>query len=129
MAAIGNLAASLDININKYATCVLSIAWTTNDSPPVPIDLSNATAMLQIRASTASANILYQATTNNARIKLHTLIGTITVTIPAADTGGFVFDNAVYDLVVKLNTGEVRRVLEGNVYVLPGVSVIVPPTP
>jgi hypothetical protein len=79
------------------------------------------TAAMQIKAYALSSTVLYDAGAAND-IALGGTAGTITLTIPAADTEGFTWWNGVYDLVITDSYGVATRVLEGQVTVSPGVT-------
>jgi hypothetical protein len=112
--------------INQYATFTRIFIWTagtcgcgTVGASSGPVDLTGYTANLQIRAFPLDIIILYDAST---KIVLGGVAGTITLTIPATDTGGFTWWQGVYDLILTDSSGVVTRLLQGYVTVIPGVT-------
>lgn len=80
-----------------------------------PVDLTGATARMNIRAQVGGA-VLLDLTTDNGGLAI-TGPGTITRTISAADTAAITWASAVYDLEVQYPDGTVQRYLQGIVTV------------
>jgi hypothetical protein len=91
---------------------------TVGASPSV-VDLTGFTATMQIRAFPLSSTVLYDATTD---LTLGGTAGTITLTIPSANTETFTWWTGVYDLLLISSGGIVTPFLQGTVTVMPGVS-------
>jgi hypothetical protein len=77
---------------------------------------------MQIRQTVQSGTILFEASTTNGLIVLGGTDGTIALTIPASDTGGFTWLKGVYDLNLASSGGVVTRLLQGSVLVSPEVT-------
>lgn len=86
-----------------------------------PVDLTGATARMQIRAQVGGA-VLLELTTANGGLAL-TGPGTITRTLSAAQTAALTWGEAVYDLEVEYADGTVQRYLQGDVTVSREVTV------
>lgn len=110
------------------------ITYTDNNGNAV--NLAAWTAKLQIRSSYSSATVLLELSTTNGKITLGT-DGTIRLVFSAADTGGLTVGNLAlsniqnlgpaaqigfYDLLLTDQSGEVTRLVEGPVYLAPGVT-------
>lgn len=80
-----------------------------------PVDLTGATARMQIRAQIGGA-VLLELTTENDGLAI-TGPGTITRTISATQTAGLTWTDGVYDLEVEYSDGTVQRYLQGAVTV------------
>lgn len=80
-----------------------------------PVDLTGATARMQIRAQVGGA-VLLELTTANGDLAF-TGPGTITRTLSAAQTAALTWTEAVYDLEVEYADGTVQRYLQGTVTV------------
>lgn len=80
-----------------------------------PVDLTGATARMQIRDQIGGQELL-ELTTDNGGLAI-TGPGTITRTISAADTAAIAWASAVYDLEVQYPDGTVQRYLQGTVTV------------
>lgn len=86
-----------------------------------PVDLTGATARMQIRAQLGGA-VLLELTTENGALAI-TGLGTITRTLSAAQTAALAWTEAVYDLEVQYPDGTVQRYLQGAVTVSREVTV------
>jgi len=86
-----------------------------------PVDLTGATARMQIRAQVGGA-VLLELTTANGDLAF-TGPGTITRTLSAAQTAALTWTEAVYDLEVEYADGTVQRYLQGAVTVSREVTV------
>lgn len=85
-----------------------------------PVDLTGATARMQIRAGVGGA-LLLELTTENDGLAI-TGPGTLTRTLSAAQTAALAWTEAVYDLEVEYADGTVQRYLQGAVTVGPEVT-------
>lgn len=99
--------------LEQGATLVRSFIY--HDSNDQVVNLTGATARLQIRPYVSSGQTLLELTTANGKLVIDGAAGKITMTITPADTDGIDFDTAVYDLEV-VQGGSVTRLLEGTVY-------------
>lgn len=86
-----------------------------------PVDLTGATARMQIRAGLGGA-LLLELTTENDGLAI-TGPGTLTRTMSAAQTAALTWTEAVYDLEVEYADGTVQRYLQGAVTVSREVTV------
>lgn len=83
-----------------------------------PVDITGWTADMQIRKVKHSATVLAEYTTlSGGFITLDGPNGNILLDVPATQTAGYVFGQAVYDLYVSDLSGRKFRVAEGNVIV------------
>lgn len=80
-----------------------------------PVDLTGATARMQIRAGLGGA-LLLELTTENDGLAI-TGPGTLTRFLSAAQTAALAWAEAVYDLEVEYADGTVQRYLQGAVTV------------
>ena len=115
-----------DICVSMGATLSLVFTWTTSPGPgapvgsePTPVNLTGWTAAMQIRPYPLSSTLYYDASSN---ITLGGVAGTLSLSIPAATTEGFTWWRGVYDLLLTDPSGNVTRLLSGNVTVSAGVT-------
>ncbi|MBU0563401.1 MAG: hypothetical protein KJ945_08060 [Gammaproteobacteria bacterium] len=80
-----------------------------------PVDLTGATARMQVRAGLGGA-VLLELTTENSGLAI-TGPGTLTRTLSAAATAALTWTDGVYDLEVEYADGTVQRYLQGAVTV------------
>ena len=103
-------AQTYDITADQGAT--YSVVITYKNSNGTPINLTNYTARMQLRASYASTTAALSLTTENGRIALGGALGTITLTVAAATMETLEAKTYVYDL--ELITGAtIIRLLQG----------------
>lgn len=108
-------AASYDLMIEQGATFSQTVTW--KDANGVPVNLTGYSARMQFRPSVNAPTIYFSATSSDGRITLNGATGTITINISAAETTGFGFVSAVYDMELQSANGVVTRLLEGGVSV------------
>jgi len=115
------MSAALDLpNIEMGATYRHTLFWT--NQAKVPIDLTNATARMQIRSDVASPDILWQLTTEDGGILIVPSEGRISLFISAINTALLTTSGGVYDLEVVFSDGSVERLVEGSVAFSPEVT-------
>ncbi len=86
-----------------------------------PVDLTGASARMQIREQVGGA-VLLELTTENGGLAIAGP-GTITRTLSATQTAALAWTEAVYDLEVQYPDGTVQRYLQGAVTVSREVTV------
>jgi hypothetical protein len=70
---------------------------------------------MQVRATLESTQVVLELTTGNSKISLGGALGTVTLTVSAADMANVSADKYVYDLeLVAPTTGVVNRLVQGN---------------
>lgn len=111
----------LSLKIDQGATFTKVVTWKTG-KPPVPVDLTGATARMQIRATLEAPEVLLELTTTNGGITLGGVDGTVTLRIEATATAALTWRTGVYDLEVEFADHTVRRLLSGGVSVSPEVT-------
>ena len=115
-------AAKYDLYIEKGATYRQTLYWQIG-APPEPVDLTNFTARMKIRAAGPGGGTteLAELTTENSRIELSQEPGRIDLEITATDTETLMGLAGVYDLEL-VNGTEVTRLIEGEVRLSPEVT-------
>lgn len=104
-------AAKYKIKIEQGATYRKQFTWKAGG---VPVDLTGYTGRMQIRPDVTSSTIIADLTTENDGITIEAN-GVFNVFISATDTANLNFDTAVYDLELIAPSGDVQRMLEGDV--------------
>jgi hypothetical protein len=103
-------AQTYDITADQGAT--YSVVITYKNSNGTPINLTNYTARMQLRASYASVAAALTLTTENGRIALGGALGTITLNVAAATMETLEAKTYVYDLEL-VDGSTVIRLLQG----------------
>lgn len=113
-------AGTLDITIEQGATWQHSLTWNEYDenNPPTYVgavkDLTGYTARAQIRRKKRSDTFFIELTTENDRIFLGGVLGTIELALSAEETAALDFTTGVWDLELEKD-GIVIRLVEGAV--------------
>jgi hypothetical protein len=80
-----------------------------------PVDLTNCTARMQVRASVDSEDVLVEYTTTGGNLILDGTTGKVRLQIDHTDTAALDFEAGVYDLeIVQPSSTSVRRLMEGD---------------
>lgn len=111
---------NVQLFINQGST--FNRAFTWKDENAVAINLTGFSAKMQFRFNVNSKVVLAELSTLNGKIVLGGVLGTIELIIPALETTNFNWTKAIYDLELQSSTGEVFRVISGNVVVSPEVT-------
>lgn len=107
--------------IDQGATLVQRFVW--HDANDVPVPLTDYTARMQVRPSIESETVTLELTTENGRISLGGVNGTIDLLVQAADTAALEPGDYVYDLeMVETVGGIVTRLVWGDAVVTAEVT-------
>lgn len=113
------LAGSYDITVDQGAT--YSQVFTWKDSNGAAISLVGWTARMQVRQMPPVSATIIELTTENGRISLGGVAGTVTLTISAADSDDLPVGAFAYDLEL-INGSTVERLIMGSFTVRGEVS-------
>ena len=113
------MAARLRLDINQGETFRKPFVWKSGG---VPVNLTGYTARMQIRSDVDSPTIITSLTTENGGITVGNTDGAFALYISAADTALLNFDQGVYDVELVSASGDVRRIIQGDVYLSPEVT-------
>ena len=111
----------LNITIHQGASWDLTLTWKTGN-PSALVNLTGYTARMQIREKAISPNASATLTSSNGKIALGGVLGTVALSLSAADTSAIVPGNYVYDLEMVSPTGYVTRLVEGKARVTPEIT-------
>lgn len=101
-----------DLEIWKGQTFEKEFLWL--DSTSQPVDLSQATAKMQVRPTAMSSTVITELSTENGMIALNTPPGAIKLLIPADTSSAILQTRGEYDLEIYLPNLK-RRFAEGKV--------------
>lgn len=102
--------------IYQGATFRKKLTWTVK-STGAAIDLTGCTARMHIRAKQPDASTLLTLTTENSRITLGGVAGTVDLFISDEDTAAITWTSGVWDLEIAHPNGDVTRLSEGSISV------------
>jgi hypothetical protein len=114
------VAAKRNFIIEQGATFSKVMTW--KDENRDATNLTGFTARMHIRGAIDDADPIIILTTENGRIALGGVAGTITLTISATDTAAITDESGVYDLELVSGSGVVKRLLQGNIVVTKEVT-------
>lgn len=123
-------AASYDLYIEQGATYRFTLVYGYKDGTVdadgnpnvIPYDITGCRARMQIRRSRGT-EVLVSATTNNGGIVFTDPVGgRMEVTITDEATDDLALKRAKYDLEVTYPSGDVVRVLQGEVSISPNIT-------
>lgn len=113
----------LNLSLLQGETFVQVIAWKAGSPTPVPVDLTGCTARMQVRTAVEAPDVVLALSSDDGRIALGGVDGTLTLSLTAAETAALPPRlQAVYDLEIVHPDGTVRRLMAGKVAVSPEVT-------
>ena len=104
-------AVNYNIICEQGATFKRNILYKSDNN--LPINLTGYTARMQVRNDYSSPTFIIELTTENGRIALGGVNGTIDLTIPANLTTLFIAGVYIYDLEL-INNSDVYRLIQGT---------------
>ena len=104
-------AGTYNMVIEQGATFVRIFRWLSDSTP---VNLTGASAKMQVRETTESS-VLFEASTSNGRLSIADALGEITLTITAAESTAFDWLFGKYDLEVTTAAGTVYRLIQGTI--------------
>lgn len=108
-----------DLRINQGETFQLSIP--VRDTSDNPVDVTGMDARGQIRAQDAAPAVLYEWSDDAGNLVLST--SNVVLLVPAADSTGWTFRTAQYDVeLVDPGSSATTRLVEGLVIVHPEIT-------
>jgi hypothetical protein len=105
-----------DLAISQGATFRKRYVWKTG-KPRVPVNLTGATARLQVRSNVVATTVLLELTTSNGGISLGGTDGSIELFLSPSATTAIPWSLGVYDLFVYMPSGDTVHLIGGTVYI------------
>ena len=96
--------------------------FTLQDSLESAINLTGYTARMQVRADVNSETEIFELTTENSKLVLGGINGTIDISLSASETAAAQAVEAVYDVELISSGGQVYRILSGNISIIAEVT-------
>jgi|SRR5882757_1720608 len=107
------------IQLNQGETS--SIIFPVVDEFGTSVSVAGWTGKSQIRACDGSPAVLYEWSSAHANITVSGV--SVTLRVPAADSAGWTWTDALYDLILTDLSGNVYRIAEGPVIVDPAITI------
>ncbi|GAA3537114.1 hypothetical protein GCM10022419_016160 [Nonomuraea rosea] len=111
------MAATYRFNIDQGTTVKRTLRWTRDGQP---VDLTGATARMEIRTA-VGGTLLHRLDTDNGGLTL-AADGTILIRIAPEVSSAWTVTSGVYDLEVVDASGQITRLIQGQVSVSPEVT-------
>lgn len=108
-----------NLRVNQGATFREPFEWR---AASVPVNLTGWQARMQIRPDHDSKTVISELTTENGGITIRPVSGGFDLYISAEETAQFNFEEAVYDIELVDEAGDVTRIVEGRVRLSPEVT-------
>jgi len=112
-------AGTYNFTIEQGVTFTLSLTYT--DPSDTPIDLTGYTARMMIKEAASKGGAIIDATTENGKITLGGVEGTVDVVIAASETANLPAKDCVYDIEL-VSGASVARLIQGTISVSAGVT-------
>ena len=110
------MAAAIHNFIIEQGTTVRKV-FRLKDGTNLPLNLTGYKARLQSRLSIASPAVLLDATTENGKLVVDPLEGSVSLVLTASDSAALVWSKAKYDLELENSAGEVFRPVKGEIII------------
>jgi len=108
------MSASIDITIYQGETFDRTFTYNTGTlASYTPVDLTGYTARMQIRERLEDSTTIAELTTENSKIVLGGVAGTIQLLLTDTETSA-ITTNGVYDLELISGGGVVTRLMQGK---------------
>ena len=104
-------AAQYDFVIEQGTTFVKSFRW--KDSNGDPINLNGYSALMHVRTSITSDNVLLELSTENKRIQVIPEEGKLDLVLSSTETSAIDWKKGRYDIELISDTGTVTRLVHG----------------
>lgn len=102
-------------NLTIYRGSAFDEIFEFKDESGALINFTGFSARMQARLTPASNNVLLDVSTANGKLTLGGALGTLSMTLSAAETAALTFESASYDLELIAANGRVDRILKGTI--------------
>lgn len=111
---------TVNLTIQQGDTFALDVQWI-DDTTGQPVDLTGATARMQLRSYYASPAVVLDLAVGTG-ITIDAAEGRFTIVASATQTAGLSAQSGVYDLEVTFASNVVKKVIRGTFTVDPEVT-------
>lgn len=105
------LAGLYDITFKRSATFSLQLEYLDENGD---VDVTGATAAMQVRKSDINPNVLLELSSGNGHIAIDPTAHTITLSMTDEETAALDWTSGVYDLFLHYSDGSTDPLLEGR---------------
>ena len=108
-----------NFTIKQGSTFRKPFQWIAGGSP---VDMTGWTARMQIRPEVDSEIVIAELTTEDGGITIEPLEGKFNLYLSDVETSAFSFEDAVYDIELVDQSGDVHRNIGGKIKLSPEVT-------
>lgn len=112
----------IDLCIKQGTTYDVRFYYWEDDECTIPVNLTGASAEMQIRQDYSSPTAEWTGSTAGGEITITGGEGIVDVQIDSVTSTAFTFEEGVYDLELTMPSGDVIRMVEGSVTIQPEVT-------
>jgi hypothetical protein len=106
------MAVNKNFEVDQNATFTFEVQYTLEDEV-TPIDLSNATAKMQVRDTKGGTKLAFTLTSPAGGITIDEPQGTLTIKMTPTQTNKLFYPKSSYDIMVVDSNGNKIKLLEG----------------
>lgn len=106
------MAVNKNFEVDQNATFSFQVQYTLEDEV-TPIDLSNATAKMQVRDTKGGAKLAFTLTSPSGGITIDEPQGTLNIKMTPTQTNKLFYPKSSYDIMVVDSNGNKIKLLEG----------------
>lgn len=106
------MAVQKNFEVDQNATFKFQVQYTEDDEV-TPIDLTGATAKMQVRDTKGGSKLAFTLTSPSGGISIDGPEGTLSVTITPTQTNKLFYPKSSYDIMVVDSNGNKIKMMEG----------------
>jgi hypothetical protein len=108
--------------VDQNATFRFQVQYTSDDEL-TPIDLTGASAKLQVRDTKGGSKLAFTLTSPNGGITIDGPTGTLSIVMTPTQTNKLFYPKSSYDVMVVDNNGDKTKLVEGFITLSRSVTI------
>lgn len=109
--------------VDQNATFTFQVQYTQDDANETPIDLTGASAKMQVRDTKGGSKLAFTLTSPSGGITIDGPSGTLTIKVTPTQTNKLFYPKSSYDIMVVDSNGNKIKLLEGFMTLSRSVTV------
>jgi hypothetical protein len=106
------MAVSKNFEVDQNATFIFEVQYTSEDEV-TPIDLTGASAKMQVRDTQGGSKLAFTLTSPSGGITINGPQGTLSVKMTSTQTNKLFYPKSSYDIMIIDSNGDKIKLLEG----------------
>jgi hypothetical protein len=115
------MAGQKNFEVDQNATFTFIIEYKDNDG--LPIDLTGATAKMQVRDTKGGSKLAFSLTSPSGGITITPLLGKLTIKMTPTQTNKLFYPKSSYDIMVTDSNSNKIKLLEGYMTLSRSVTI------